>query len=73
MKKGGIKFLLGKEKKYKMNNCKRQTGYASVDKPWLQFYAKDIVKKTIPKMSAYDYVMDNSTSYKNECANHYFE
>lgn len=73
MKKGGIKFLWGKEKKYKMNNCKRQTGYASVDKPWLQFYAKDIVKKTIPKMSAYDYVMNNSTSYKNECAINYFD
>lgn len=56
-----------------MNNCKRQTGYASVDKPWLQFYAKDIVKKTIPKMSAYDYVMNNSASYKNECAINYFD
>lgn len=56
-----------------MNNCKKQTGYASLDKPWLQFYTQDVTRNVVPKMSAYDYVMKNSVSYKNKCAINYFD
>ena len=48
-------------------------GYPSIDKPWLQYYSEDVLKKDIPIMSSYDFVYEknkmdldkNSINYYN--------
>ena len=44
------------------------TGYASIDKPWLQFYKEKDILTDIPRMKAYDYLLLNNVDHKNKRA-----
>ena len=35
-------------------------GYASIDKPWLKSYEKDVLLKSIPKMKMFEYLYNNN-------------
>lgn len=35
------------------NNIRKKTGYASIDRPWLQYYRQDAEKTDVPKESIY--------------------
>jgi len=36
-----------------------QTGYPSLDKPWLKWYSEESITNDIPKMKIYDYVLNH--------------
>lgn len=35
-----------------------QTGYASIDKPWLKYYSDEAIKARMPECSAYEYIRE---------------
>ncbi len=44
------------------------TGYASIDKPWLQYYKKEAIMNDVPKVKAYDYIVFNNIGHLDEIA-----
>lgn len=36
------------------------TGYASIDKPWLQYYTEEHIKAELPNMTAYEYLKESN-------------
>lgn len=49
-----------------------QTGYPSVDKPWLKYYERALDDLDIPKCSAYHLLYQNNKDYMNDVALIYF-
>ena len=47
-------------------------GYASIDKPWLKSYEKDVLLKSIPKMKMFEYLYNNNKNNLNCTAINYF-
>lgn len=50
-----------------------QTGYPSIDKPWLKYYSKEAIKAVFPQMSAYDYLVQNNCTHLADTALIYFD
>lgn len=50
-----------------------QTGYPSIDRPWLKFYEKALEDRDIPKCSAYHLLYENNKDYMNDVALLYFD
>lgn len=50
----------------------RQTGYPSVDKPWLQFYTEEELSKEPVCSTVYERLYKNNVNYKNDIALVYF-
>ncbi|MBE6148690.1 MAG: acyl--CoA ligase [Firmicutes bacterium] len=48
------------------------TGYASVDKPWLKYYAQYLIEKDLPKVTMYDYILKGNNYYPKRVALNYF-
>ena len=49
----------------------RQTGYPSIDKPWLKYYSGDAVKDAIPDLTIYRYLWENNKDYPGDIAINY--
>ncbi|WP_020224964.1 class I adenylate-forming enzyme family protein [Holdemania massiliensis] len=49
-----------------------QTGYPSIDKPWLNFYDMNKIENAIPSMTIYDYLVINNAKYPNNIALNYY-
>ena len=49
-----------------------QTGYPSIDKPWLSYYDRALSEEEIPKCSAYHLLYENNKDYMDEVALIYF-
>ena len=47
-------------------------GYASIDKPWLKSYEKDVLLKDLPKMKMFEYLYNNNKNNLNCTAINYF-
>ena len=47
-------------------------GYASIDKPWLQFYDEKIFDAVVPNMSAYEFMIESNISNLENVALYYF-
>lgn len=47
-------------------------GYASIDKPWLQFYDEKIFDAVVPNMSAYEFMIESNISNLDNVALYYF-
>ena len=63
------------EQSLKINKelSKKMTGYASIDKPWSQFFpAETSLEPNIDRISAYDYVYLNNKDYPNDIAFEYY-
>ncbi|MGN1198576.1 MAG: class I adenylate-forming enzyme family protein [Acetatifactor sp.] len=50
----------------------KQTGYPSVDKPWLKYYEDEIKNKSLPKCFLYEYIYSENMGYKKQVALEYF-
>lgn len=55
----------------KINNDK-MTGFASIDKPWLKYYSKELIEKELPKMNVNDYIYENNKNHLGRIALNYF-
>lgn len=56
----------------KKNNHETQTGYPSIDRPWLKYYDEDFLKKPLPQMTLLEYLKYNSAERKRLTALTYF-
>ena len=49
-----------------------QTGFASIDKPWLKYYPDEAINAKMPKCSAYEYIKEiNKDRLDNNALNYY--
>ena len=48
------------------------TGFASIDKPWLKFYDEAGIDVELPKMSAYNYLVENNKNRINNYALNFY-
>lgn len=49
-----------------MNDSK--TGYPSIDKPWLKYYAHEIIRDNVPDVTIYDFLYLNNNAYQDSIA-----
>lgn len=50
----------------------QKTGYPSIDKPWMRYYARKTVTP-IPKCTAYELLRQNNEAYANDIALNYYD
>ena len=57
-----------------MNNTltDRQTGYPSIDKPWLKYYAERARKAPLPEKTMYQYIWDNNKEHLSDVTLRYY-
>lgn len=48
-----------------------QTGYPSIDKPWLKYYSEEAIKGVLPECSIYEYMYENNKKYPCDIAINY--
>ena len=46
----------------------RQTGYPSVDKPWLKYYSEETQNAPLPECTIYEYLVQNNRDYLSDIA-----
>lgn len=46
-------------------NKQKQTGYPSIDKPWLKYYTEENILAPLPHMTAYEYLRDKNKEHLN--------
>lgn len=51
---------------------KNLTGYPSVDRPWLEYYRKEIMNITLPECTVYQNIYEHNKDYPNDIALLYF-
>ncbi|MBR1752590.1 MAG: acyl--CoA ligase, partial [Ruminococcus sp.] len=51
---------------------KTLTGYPSIDKPWLKYYAESLADKPLPQKTLYKYIYDANKDHKKDYAFNYF-
>ena len=51
---------------------KKQTGYPSIDKPWLKYYSEEALNAPLPEGSMYDYMTACNAGRMDETALNYF-
>lgn len=49
-----------------------QTGYPSIDKPWLKYYDEELLSGEIPQVRVYDYMFSKNKDFPNDVALNYF-
>ena len=58
--------LVGEEKNMRDNliekeiKLKNMTGYPSIDKPWLNYYSKEVIDIHLPKCTIYEHIFNNN-------------
>lgn len=50
----------------------RQTGYPSVDKPWLKYYSEEAINSPLPECTMYEYIWDKNKDYPDDVALRYY-
>lgn len=45
-----------------------QTGYPSVDKPWMKYYSNDAIHSEMPRCTAYDYLWESNKDFLSNTA-----
>ena len=53
-------------------NTQENTGYPSIDKPWLKYYSEEAFHDEIPKCTMYEYIYDHNKSHLDGIALQYF-
>lgn len=51
---------------------KRQTGYPSIDKPWMKYYSEEDKELIIPNCSIYEHMYNSSKKYASKVCFEYF-
>ena len=55
-----------------LRQTNKQTGFPSIDKPWLKYYTNEQVEKPLPKCSIFDYIYEKNKDYPDDKAFEYF-
>ena len=50
----------------------RQTGYPSIDKPWMKYYQKETILTDVPECTIYQNLFNHNKDHLNEIALMYF-
>ena len=50
----------------------RQTGYPSIDKPWLKYYSEEQIGAGLPTYKAFDYIRESNRNFTGNTAFNYF-
>lgn len=50
-----------------------QTGYPSIDKPWLKYYTEDAINAKLPECTIYEYLWENNKNHLDDTALVYFD
>ena len=50
-----------------------QTGYPSVDKPWLKYYTSEQIEADLPKCKIFDYIWTQNKNYQDRIALNYYD
>ena len=58
--------------KYHAWQTDRQTGYPSIDKPWLKFYSEEAINAPLPECTLYENLLENNKDYPKDIAIRYF-
>ena len=53
-------------------STERQTGYPSIDKPWLKYYTKEQINASLPEYKIYDYIYESNKDNLNRNAFNYY-
>lgn len=51
----------------------QETGYPSIDKPWMKYYSETVINAPLPKCTMYDYLRNNNLGYESRIAFNYFD
>lgn len=51
---------------------KKQTGYPSIDKPWLKYYSEEAINAQMPSGNIYEYIFQNNKGHLKDTALVYF-
>lgn len=52
---------------------KKLTGYPSIDKPWLKYYAEEAINAPLPECTMYEYILENNKKHLDDVALLYFD
>lgn len=55
-----------------MSEKKEQTGYPSIDKPWLKYYSAERIHEPLKKCTIYQYIFDENRNHLQDTAILYF-
>ena len=50
----------------------KQTGYPSIDKPWLKYYSEEAINAPLPECTIYEYIWQNNKKHLDDVALIYF-
>ncbi len=51
-----------------MAGRKTQTGYPSIDKPWLKYYSEEVINAPLPDCTIYEYMIQNNRAFPKDTA-----
>ena len=51
----------------------KNTGFPSVDQPWLKYYTEKAINATLPECTIYEYLWENNKDYQSNIALNYFD
>lgn len=54
-----------------LSQTDKQTGYPSVDKPWLKYYSEEAINASLPECTIYEYLVENNKDYPSDIAINY--
>lgn len=49
-----------------------QTGYPSIDKPWLKYYSEEAINASLPQNTIYEYMFESNRDFPGDIALRYF-
>ena len=55
-----------------LSQTDRQTGYPSIDKPWLKYYSDEAIHVSLPKCTMYQYIWENNKNNLSDIAIRYY-
>ena len=50
----------------------KQTGFPSIDKPWLKYYSEEAINASLPECTVYEYIWQNNKNHLDDVALIYF-
>ena len=54
-----------------MSQDRKQTGFPSIDKPWLKYYSEEAINAPLPECTIYEYLYENNKDYPSDIAINY--
>ena len=61
-----------KDNLFESKELNNNTGFASIDKPWLKYYTDEQISEIAPKVSMYECMYNNNKEHLDDVAFEYF-